>query len=309
MISKYLCQLLLLLHCAPLIGQDYQPMVIESNRWFYENKTWDIASGGGWIFYHDYFTIFIEGDTTLDGTAYKQLYLQKNNEERFVGGIRENLDTRRVYVYLLDPDLLNTFYAGCGAIMEQETLLYDFSVEVGDTVVSCFQGGEVFQRDTILHQGEALNRILVNIHGVIAEAYWMEGIGSIRGLFGPFTGEFENEWSLLCFSSDINPNFSGPNAEPWMIEACTGIVSLPSNQRPNIEYYPNPAQEWLALKGLFNTEAEIVIYNSLGQRVLHNREKSTERQINLSSLQAGIYHIVIYERQRMSWTDKLLILR
>ena len=55
--------------------------------------------------------------------------------------------------------------------------------------------------------------------------------------------------------------------------------------------YPNPAMSSLNIKGDFDANESVTVYNMLGQTVLKKAVTSNDQSIDISSLAAGIYNI------------------
>ena len=59
----------------------------------------------------------------------------------------------------------------------------------------------------------------------------------------------------------------------------------------NFVLYPNPAANLLNVKGDFDGEESVTIYNMLGQTVLSNAVFSNDQSIDITSLAKGIYNV------------------
>jgi hypothetical protein len=55
--------------------------------------------------------------------------------------------------------------------------------------------------------------------------------------------------------------------------------------------YPNPASNVLNIKGDFDDEESVTIYNMLGQTVLRKAVISNDQSIDITSLAQGIYNV------------------
>jgi hypothetical protein len=55
--------------------------------------------------------------------------------------------------------------------------------------------------------------------------------------------------------------------------------------------YPNPAANVLNIKGDFDGEESVTIYNMLGQTVLTKAVISNDQSIDITSLAKGIYNV------------------
>lgn len=58
-----------------------------------------------------------------------------------------------------------------------------------------------------------------------------------------------------------------------------------------VKIYPNPAADQITIKGEFDANESISVYNILGQKVMAVKINSNEQVINISELAAGIYTI------------------
>jgi hypothetical protein len=216
---KYELVLLCSFVAGSLFGQyEYQPLVEEG-------ATWSTGFACDYCGSHpEFYTI--SGDTILDGTPYKKLMYAGswvdngfNFEYDYLGGIRED-SLRRVYYK--GENLPN--YLCCDAIdFSQELLMYDFGVEVGDTIfdgLNCYYfppigaGYRVVdQIDTIEIGGDLRKRFTLRWvkydGGGTCCDYHIEGLGYEYGFF-PFCIHFEWTWITACHTDssmdyDITP--------------------------------------------------------------------------------------------------------
>lgn len=68
-------------------------------------------------------------------------------------------------------------------------------------------------------------------------------------------------------------------------------LGIDDNVKNNFLLYPNPATTVLNVKGDFDSNESITIYNMLGQTVLRKAVTSNEESIDISSLASGIYNV------------------
>lgn len=140
-------------------------------------------------------------DTVVDGVAYEHLDLPP------FYAIRDNLQGQ---VFVLDD------------WSEGETLLYDFDVEVGDTIPFnsqhfYYDSLVVSSVDTVTVVGTERKRIGVGPLGSLGwpQQYWIQGIGSDGGLFNPCQGESVSGTSwLACMSENGIMQFGSGAGEP-----------------------------------------------------------------------------------------------
>ena len=173
-------------------AQDYHPIVEDG-------KQWNVLFSYPWSPpepQHKYTDIYkIEGDTLVDGVSYKVMYTTRNEDLTgwsVCGVIRETED--RQVLYRRDGS-------------SYDEILYDFSMEVGDTIImngSGFYPDWMFVVETneILINGEPRKQIVLEYSWGDQEV-WIEGIGSLYGIIDSgslfLTGGSTN---LLCYYED-----------------------------------------------------------------------------------------------------------
>lgn len=285
--KKLLFFWLLAFSTCTLSAQDYIPLVQEQATWIHYE--WD---GGGTFEDLNLFGYRIEGDTMIDGTAYKKVYrleffvdqiwpfapYRKSGQALF-GAIREDLDERKVYARIFEANEIEWRCTDPGA----EKLWYDFSLEVGDTLPSCISYYDISQIDsidTVFSFGE--NRRRWSIWD--GYAYQVEGLGTHTGLFDPcfgcvFTGENSYTLEHYCI---------GPESECDIIDATsTRELALPASA---ISIAPNPASGLvrISLRGQEGGMEGISLYSPSGQLL---REWVGNQDIDVSGLPPGLYWV------------------
>lgn len=203
--------------------------------------------------------------------------------------MREDVESRTVYMYDIEDSL--------------DKLMYDFSLEVGDTLFSEFSQGEfvITQVDTItLLNGEHRKMFYSNV-GVP----YIESIGGINGIqeqiWYPLSGGFS---SLECvrIGSELiwSEGASG---------SCIGFLS--TNDRTSLEQtvslFPNPAIEeiWLEienLKGSINYQ----VIDFLGKKWDEGRIVHPSQTIDISTLPVGVYLIQLSNIQGIVSSKKIV---
>lgn len=142
---------------------------------------------------------FIEGDSIIDGIAYKQAW-RKNSDGtglRIKGFVRE--ESKRVYSRLL------SYYNG-DYVLGEEVLLYDFNLTEGDTVTTV---GEAALTLIVIEESEVeVNGTMRRQLGLGGEPwpfgsvyeYWIEGVGSTYGFLNSGSETICGSSSyLLCY--------------------------------------------------------------------------------------------------------------
>lgn len=157
-----------------------------------ENKQWNVVIFAFGAFGVTYLTeIFhLQSAVFINGELYREIGYSTDSlaNSTLQGYVREWSDQ----VYIKFPD-------------SPEALLYDFSLNAGDTaqVASIPSNGEIFEViiesvDTIEYEG--MNRRRLKLQTNNMEEYWIAGIGSTCGPLYTLVHEFWicPEWSLVC---------------------------------------------------------------------------------------------------------------
>ena len=104
---------------------------------------------------------------------------------------------------------------------------------------------------------------------------------------------------------EINNNATGCNTQAEVEAACEAIGLPDIIFESELSIYPNPATERLTISSKDGLKiAEIVIYNQIGQKVLHH--KPVTQPIDVSMLQPGRY-IIEVNSQDLKIREKLII--
>ncbi len=260
-------------------GQDYYPFPDS-------NAIWNIKSY--WSPYTLIHRYGLYGDTTICGQIYKKVYqihddstLNINNMS-YYAGIREN-DSKQIFVRLSED--------------EYEYLIYDFSLSVGDTVISNAPNGYlnwvpcvITGIDTIqLENNQQRRRFKINDWGEYE--YWIEGIGSIGGLFQPVSDYFIGTINdLLCFKhNDTAFYINNPDCDKCFCSLLTSTKEL-NKVDYEVEIYPNPASTVLNI----NTESDIGeskirLFNSIGTLMETRFVNTYPVQFEIKNFPPGIY--------------------
>nr|NQU92444.1 T9SS type A sorting domain-containing protein [Bacteroidota bacterium] len=243
------------------------------------------------------------GDTMIDNMEYSKIYrliddtcLNISNSEYF-GAIRE--ENKKIYTI--------TTYHG-----DQEILLYDFSKQVGDTIFSNSPEGYmaypviISSIDTIeLNDGSNRRRYWLEggYYSLLTEC-WIEGFGSIHGLFTPLFDLITNYYEphLSCFKQNGNTVYlNNYSCDKCFCSLGTSINEISEIQ---IQVYPNPFSDQIIIESK-NECSEIRIYNSKGKIIQTFNTITFPTKFDLGKLPVGLYLIQMIGKD-FSCTEKLL---
>lgn len=257
-----------------LQAQNYFPFPDSNAVW----HVYNVGFEGPYYTYYHY--VMEEDDTVINGQTYNKVALY-SYFDTLVVGIRED-SSKRVFFYLPDD-------IGFGLDSAGEYLFYQFGLNAGDTV-PLFKGNQnesprvIQDIDSILVDGSYRKRYHVSNPYLLQNDYWIEGIGSSAGLFGPYAYEFENYWELYCFEQDGAFIYPDSNCLSTSIES---II----NKNEEILISPNPATTQVKVEFVNSSPAlEFVsLFNINGQKVLSIRPTSNAVTFDVKSLPSGLY--------------------
>lgn len=261
------------------------------------HKVWSIVQSACDPSDYKSFYIKFNGDTTVDSYTYKKIYYSENPEQTnwtYHGLVREN--NGRVY----------SKQTGL------EYLLYDFNVNIGDTVQIYNSDLIVAQVDTVNFADEYRKRILLHYDNDQFDSLhcesWFEGIGSLCGVIYP--GEYGligGPRRLICYTeNDIliyqNPLFS--NCFPY-----------PFNRINNIEdnvlsIFPNPTKNSINIyrPSDYIHEYKIEVLNVYSILVYSYILADQYTELNITKFKAGLYFCKIYKDKELIRIEKLIII-
>ena len=175
----------------------YYPLVQEANN----RQKWNVVYMASMNYPNDYFTEIqsIRDDITLDGVDYKLVWTKSKYGIAKAGAVRE--EDRRVY-----------YRRKISQNYQDEVLLYDFNLTVGDTVtvnwmhqqLIVLEESEVEVNGTMRRQ-LGLGRYAVGYPPTEVDEYWIEGVGSTYGFLNSGYEEMMGSfYYLLCYYENGN---------------------------------------------------------------------------------------------------------
>ena len=269
-----ICTLLVLLLMAgggKTQAQEYVPMIQESNEWY----TLDAQVCSSQTL-RGYNTLVhrIAGDSLIGGVRYTKVMQTVND-----------VGTPTLAALLREED---------GKVWERylngsEVLLYDFTANVGDSLVCGY--GDYFVLDSISKEqigGIDRKKFWFGLeYDFTGEPYametWIEGIGSDLGLL--YCGSYYfcgGYYRALCFHQNGELVWQNPEYDACLIN---DVEEIHDNE-PTL--YPNPANNLVRINGV--EAAEVQIYSALGQLV---KTVKSSNEIDVSSLVDGVYLLQI----------------
>jgi len=264
-----------------LKAQEYYPMEKEGAHWIE-----GIESEAGMGQLEFLWEHHINGDTLINGENYKKVYrrdliLTESQAPPFEGAepyylvavIRDDAVNRKVYAIVFEE------YINGDCPLNEEYVLYDFSLEINESIDFCTYQGYGDDVLTNIIEGSD-SRDYVSNTGL----YFTEGIGGENGLFeGIFT-------PLMPLK---NSNYI---PYPKLIDYCpyNDCVFILSNSNiPNaqqLKIYPNPAKDFVVFKLPNNMSTiSLKVFDISGKLIKELVTNENEVQWDCQNTVAGIY--------------------
>lgn len=261
----------------------------------------------------------MRGDTLIGANTYHKIYKRNGsfyyivppvfpqpgvvganfNNCFYIGGIRQ--DTVAKKVYYID------------STMSSDILLCDFSLQVGDTMPTWYNQGQVgtisvIVIDSIMIAGSYRKRWQFNGVSGANNFSLIEGVGWTNDLLG-LSDNPDGAIKLACFNGEqLNPYF---NDECVVNLNCATIIGNEKlNQLANYQLFPNPVKGSTVLSANISSKNAIYkIYNAQGQAVLGgNFNNQNTLRIELSDLPVGIYYLQVLNNNQIEFRQSILVI-
>ncbi len=190
-----------------------------------------------------------------------------------------------------------------------EQLLYDFDLEVGNTLPLTYNNYQenitVIGIDSINTPYGYLQRFA--LAGDTWSEYLIEGIGHSKGFIEPINVPLECGYELQCYSLEDEAYYPGPGL-PCLIVSSVSEKALHSY---GLGLYPNPASTYTMIAAdmpLLNGSVRVTDTN--GRMILEQNGLSGQKiRIDALLLEPGLYIVQLYESQQFAGAKKLIITR
>ena len=252
------------------------------------------------------------GDTIINSKLYSKIFDLYDSTlihpySTYFGAIREN-DEKQVFL-LMEP--------------YPEILLYDFSLNVGDTIWYEY-GGAIAYGNFVFWQ-QSHYRVVLNIDSILLENneyrkrisfsgvysmsdVWVEGIGSIiwAGLLNPIITDIVTNgdgYYFACFKHHGQVFYlNNPFCDKCFCQLLSDINILNNNQL-GIKIFPNPSINNINIefKNSNQIKYTLSLYNAHGQLVRQIDHITTERVIiERENLKTGIYYFQLKSKNNIN---------
>jgi hypothetical protein len=262
-------------------GQEYNPIAVEGAHWIVSLDDINTIEpvDGLWEYYSS-------GDTTIDNFIYKKIFkrdlvitqtgppFQAIEPYQLFGLLRDDTSNKKVFAIQIFEN-----YNTCP--LNEEYLLFDFSLNIGDTAVLCILPDYY---DFIIQDIYVSNVLDFTTRIFEGPEMFYEGMGSNYGLFEEMFAPFKKS------NRYIYSTFLDYYCRESPCDLLVSTMNKPESKL--IEIYPNPTSHTVFIKSnSLEKIRSISIFNTLGQRVIKN--SNSENQIDISTLNNGIYIIEV----------------
>ncbi|HXB11289.1 MAG TPA: hypothetical protein VNZ45_04840 [Bacteroidia bacterium] len=288
----------------------YHPFPTANARWgestWWEEHCGNTNAGGSKDF--DY---SLAGDTTINGLLYHKLNVSGENEwsacsqhktlvtrnyDTTLGYIRE--DSRKIYFTCLKKGI-------------HDTLLYDFSLKVGDTLPNTYickkvQKNIVLRIDSIFIGNSYRKEYIIGQDASALQVTLVEGIGSLNGLLEPLAVNFEAGSRLNCFRQNNITLF------PHLNDSGLFIYNAASKQILNVYPYPSETDVTVSYQLPKGEDKGILrLYKANGMPLNVRFVNSDKLSVieDLGALNAGIYYYTLSDEHRILAKHEFIIPR
>ncbi|MBP1672799.1 MAG: hypothetical protein H6Q25_614 [Bacteroidetes bacterium] len=282
------------------------------------------------------------GDTIINSKEYMKVYKQTQHQpfefdidhSSYYAAIRNDSINKKVFVIFKDQELVFDIYGyqiPCNA--DDEFLLYDFSLNIGDTAIviddyyhslNLYTVKRVNNIETIensdslivLSNSDTVKRILLQAHNpnvglVVSSYYILESIGSSSGLFQQFPCSFFYDggcWELICYSHNNELLYSSSsNLNNDCFQPVTGVKVEEFESGSQNIIYPNPSNGIVSINGVDFENRSIIlkIYDIQGREMVNKPIYTNTLDFNW--LENGIYMYSLFENGIKIISNKLII--
>lgn len=145
----------------------------------------------------------------------------------------------------------------------------------------------------------------------LAEATWATdstvSIYSLALVPFEYRGNFEPDSMYILFSSSLNGFDPVPGSEFYLDDILfnyvTGTTQL--NKLESTQINPNPATQKFQIQAE-QYPLQVSIFNVMGQKVYEGILENEQTEIDVQSLAAGLFHVVLVQTETMETTTKML---
>lgn len=274
----------------------------DSMEWSISFTDFNLPPNGGYITKTYHFALY--GDTSIQNFEYSKLYKDTISldsififsHSQLIGFIREDLSKK---VFLRDID-------------STERLIFDFSLQVGDTLSTLYPNGIVTGIDSLLIGNSYRKHFSIDPGLALWPLEYVEGVGYLRGQGVLSNWLYLNigihkSFQLLCLKDKGTIIYKTGSCYLDESTVQTGINKL-TQINSKVIIYPNPfSSSTIVSTKIELKNGDLIIYDVIGQEI--KRIKNIHGQhiiINRDGLTSGIYYYQLTEGNKVISTGKLI---
>jgi hypothetical protein len=276
-------------------AQNYMPMPDS-------NFTWMVRHGNGEAWPTYYFYGMKNEDTVLAGQTYHKVFRSSDtafDQSEYFAGLRQDVNTKRVYCY--------------DHRIHGERILYDFSVQIGDTVryltgssVDPFYAvqGVVYSFDSVNINGVYHRQIHFSMFGstsVWPFGTWVEGVGNLTlgGFYKSVTALATCDCAdkIVCLKQ--NGTWIYHNPEYSMVDCDVPTLGIQEEApKTKLSLAPNPANSVITVRSPFTGNCQLTILNIYGA-VVKKMNSTLPAIVDIKNLAPGMYRLELSDGKQM----------
>lgn len=299
---KYLFMFIGLMFTMKGFSQTYHPIPTDSVYWVEQENGlhWSLN-----CYYNKFRCVYPVGDVMIGGYSYTEYRFNAitNYYPIIIGSACEPslYETNQMYAFLRNDIINKKVYAYDSVGTHADVLLYDFSLNIGDTIypISLWNGslpqcpGDTFVLagiDSIDIGGEYRKRYSYDKNAFTNDSVvFIEGIGTDYGLAYNVYCPFEVSTQLICFDNN------GLHYSPQGFEghwACTRSLSFEEDQYTAQQFIFPVSNTEYSIHNEDNNSIEITCYDMLGKFML-KKSFHESGYLDLSEIPSGVYVMYI----------------
>lgn len=282
------------------------------NTYFNNNPIWTVNSSCGIpapCIRHDVSNYYINGDSIVNNLVYKKIFKKGEGYLYYIGGPIASCSGSYSYIDTLPSFLLRSLDKKMFIRMPYDTtehLLYDFDLNVGDTLgpLHHYNTNDIFVTsiDSMYTTNGYLKKF--GLGGANSALYLLEGIGNSNGLIEPFYTVFDCGFSLGCYSLSDSGYYpmSGPSCNLTI-----GINEIIEPESISVLSNPGLGSASLKVKSLLKN-ATLSVFNSGGAIVKkYTGINGNNFDILVNELSAGIYFLNLKQENTLVANGKMIV--
>jgi hypothetical protein len=287
--------LFVLLLCSFGYSQVIHPIPQDStSEWRIMQQQWDP------LYYYNTYDgrVFFAGDTAFNGHSYSKLLWSGLNTIDNYGGSSSYPFENWLYAFIR-TDSARTFVSFFG---EEEQLLYDFTLQPGDTLPETIINHNtvvISSIDSVLVGDKYLKRFNIydSVYEDLLSHWYIEGIGHEFGLVEPMYMMLDNGNWFQCYAENGIPIFN-PEGNPCDL---TVDVKESAVNNQELSVYPNPSNGIfkLAYYSRLEKDVQLKIVGLMGNVIFNNtwhlKSGLNNKSFDLPEANTGLYFVIIQD--------------